>query len=76
MAPWLTGLIVDGVVGGVGAVLGFVPQMLVLFFDAFGFEDGLYGPHRLYHGRIFRRFGLSARALSPCRSAPAAACRA
>ena len=31
MAGWLTGLIVDGIIGGVGAVLGFVPQMLVLF---------------------------------------------
>ena len=50
-APWLTGLLVDGVIGGVGAVLGFVPQMLVLFIFL-GFPGGLrlHGPRRFHSG--------------------------
>ena len=51
MADWLYGLICDGIVAGVGAVLGFVPQMLVLFFLLAILEDvRLHGPHRLHHG--------------------------
>ena len=49
-ADWLTGLIVDGVIGGVGAVLGFVPQMLVLFLLLCILEDCGYMAHRVHHG--------------------------
>ena len=50
-AEWLQGLIVDGIIAGVGAVLGFVPQMLVLFFLLAILEVlRLHGTYRLHHG--------------------------
>ena len=65
-APWLTGLIADGVVGGVGAVLGFVPQMLVLFIFL-GFLEGCGYMARVAFilDRIFRKFGLSGKSFIP-----------
>lgn len=66
VAPWLTGLIVDGVVGGVGAVLGFVPQMLVLFLMLSVLEDvGYMARIAFIMDRIFRRFGLSGKSFIP-----------
>ncbi len=50
-APWMSGLILDGIVAGVGAVLGFVPQMLVFVFIPCHFRIlRLYVPHRVYFG--------------------------
>ena len=65
-ADWLTGLIVDGIIGGVGAVLGFVPQMLVLFIFL-GFLEGCGYMSRIAFvmDRIFRRFGLSGKSFIP-----------
>ena len=65
-APWLTGLLVDGVIGGVGAVLGFVPQMLVLFIFL-GFLEGCGYMARVAFilDRIFRKFGLSGKSFIP-----------
>ena len=66
VAPWLTGLIVDGIVGGVGAVLGFVPQMLVLFLMLSVLEDvGYMARIAFIMDRIFRRFGLSGKSFIP-----------
>ncbi len=65
-ADWLTGLIVDGIVGGVGAVLGFVPQMLVLFLMLCALEDcGYMARIAFIMDRIFRRFGLSGKSFIP-----------
>ena len=65
-APWLEGLIVDGIVGGVGAVLGFVPQMLVLFiFLAFLEACGYMSLVAFIIDRIFRKFGLSGKSFIP-----------
>ena len=65
-ADWLTGLIVDGVISGVGAVLGFVPQMLVLFlFLAFLESCGYMARVAFIMDRIFRKFGLSERSFIP-----------
>lgn len=65
-APWLTGLVVDGIVGGVGAVLGFVPQMLVLFiFLAWLEACGYMARVAFIMDRIFRRFGLSGKSFIP-----------
>ena len=65
-AGWLQGLLVDGVVGGVGAVLGFVPQMLVLFiFLAFLESCGYMARVAFIMDRIFRRFGLSGKSFIP-----------
>ncbi len=65
-AGWLTGLIVDGIVGGVGAVLGFVPQMLVLFiFLAFLEACGYMARVAFIMDRIFRKFGLSGKSFIP-----------
>ena len=65
-ADWLTGLIVDGVISGVGAVLGFVPQMLVLFiFLAFLEGCGYMARVALIMDRIFRKFGLSGKSFIP-----------
>ena len=65
-ASWLTGLIVDGIVGGVGAVLGFVPQMLVLFFLLAILEDvGYMARIAFIMDRIFRKFGLSGKSFIP-----------
>ena len=63
---WLTGLIVDGVISGVGAVLGFVPQMLVLFiFLAFLESCGYMARIAFIMDRIFRKFGLSGKSFIP-----------
>ena len=65
-ADWLTGLVVDGIVGGVGAVLGFVPQMLVLFLLLCILEDcGYMARVAFIMDRIFRRFGLSGKSFIP-----------
>ena len=66
VAPWMQGLIVDGIVGGVGAVIGFVPQMLVLFFMLAILEDvGYMARVAFIMDRIFRRFGLSGKSFIP-----------
>jgi ferrous iron transport protein B len=65
-APWLVGLIVDGIVSGVGAVIGFVPQMLVLFLMLCILEDcGYMARIAFIMDRIFRRFGLSGKSFIP-----------
>ena len=66
VADWLTGLIVDGIVGGVGAVIGFVPQMLVLFLLLSVLEDiGYMARVAFIMDRIFRKFGLSGKSFIP-----------
>ena len=63
---WLVGLISDGIIAGVGAVLGFVPQMLVLFFMLCILEDiGYMARIAFIMDRIFRRFGLSGKSFIP-----------
>ena len=63
---WLISLIVDGIVGGVGTVLGFVPQMLILFFLLSILEDSGYMARVAFiMDRIFRRFGLSGKSFIP-----------
>ncbi len=65
-ADWLKGLILDGIVAGVGAVLGFVPQMLVLFFMlAFLEACGYMARIAFVLDRVFRRFGLSGKSFIP-----------
>ena len=65
-ADWLQGLILDGIIGGVGAVLGFVPQMLVLFiFLGFLEACGYMARVAFIMDRIFRRFGLSGKSFIP-----------
>ncbi len=65
-AAWLQGLVVDGIVAGVGAVLGFVPQMLVLFlFLAFLEACGYMARVAFIMDRIFRKFGLSGKSFIP-----------
>ena len=65
-ADWLKGLILDGIIAGVGAVLGFVPQMLVLFFLlAFVEACGYLTRIAFVLDRIFRRFGLSGKSFIP-----------
>ena len=66
VAGWLTGLIVDGIIGGVGAVLGFVPQMLVLFLMLSVLEDiGYMARIAFILDRVFRIFGLSGKSFIP-----------
>ena len=66
VADWLYGLIMDGIVAGVGAVLGFVPQMLVLFFLLSILEDiGYMSRVAFIMDRIFRKFGLSGKSFIP-----------
>ncbi|MCD7842997.1 MAG: ferrous iron transporter B [Clostridiales bacterium] len=66
VAPWLEGLILDGIVAGCGAVLGFVPQMLVLFiFLAFLEACGYMARIAFIMDRVFRRFGLSGKSFIP-----------
>ena len=66
VADWLYGLIQDGIVAGVGAVLGFVPQMLVLFLLLCILEDiGYMARIAFIMDRIFRRFGLSGKSFIP-----------
>ncbi len=66
VATWLKQLITDGIIGGVGAVLGFVPQMFVLFFFLAILEDiGYMARVAFIMDRIFRRFGLSGKSFIP-----------
>ena len=65
-AEWLSSLILDGIIGGVGAVLGFLPQMLVLFFLLAILEDcGYMARIAFVMDRIFRKFGLSGKSFIP-----------
>lgn len=65
-AEWLEGLLVDGIIGGVGSVLGFVPQIFVLFiFLAFLESCGYMARVAFIMDRIFRRFGLSGKSFIP-----------
>ncbi len=65
-ADWLTSLICDGIIAGVGAVIGFVPQMLVLFFMLAILEDvGYMARIAFIMDRIFRKFGLSGKSFIP-----------
>ena len=65
-ADWLVGLIVEGIIGGVGGVLGFVPQMLILFVMLCALEDcGYMARIAFIMDRIFRRFGLSGKSFIP-----------
>ena len=65
-APWLSSLILDGIIAGVGAVLGFVPQMLILFiFLAFLEACGYMARIAFIMDRIFRKFGLSGKTFIP-----------
>lgn len=65
-ADWLTGLVADGMISGVGAVLGFVPQMLVLFFFLAFLEGcGYMARVAFIMDRIFRKFGLSGKSFIP-----------
>lgn len=65
-APWLQSLLVDGLINGVGTVLGFVPQMLILFFFLSVLEDSGYMARVAFiMDRIFRKFGLSGKSFIP-----------
>lgn len=65
-APWLNSLILDGIISGVGAVLGFVPQLLILFFFLSLLEDcGYMARVAFIMDRAFRRFGLSGKSFIP-----------
>ena len=65
-ADWLIGLVADGIVGGVGAVLGFVPQMVILFFLLSILEDcGYMSRIAFIMDRLFRRLGLSGKSFIP-----------
>ncbi len=64
--PWLNSLITDGILGGVGAVLGFVPQMFILFFMLSLLEDcGYMSRVAFIMDKIFRKFGLSGKSFIP-----------
>jgi len=66
VADWIVSLVADGIVGGVGAVLGFVPQMLVLFLMLCILEDvGYMSRIAFILDRVFRRFGLSGKSFIP-----------
>ncbi len=66
VAPWLVGLVCDGIIGGVGAVLGFVPQMMILFLLLSLLEDcGYMARVAFIMDRIFRKFGLSGKSFIP-----------
>ncbi len=66
VSDWLTGLVVEGIVGGVGAVIGFVPQMLILFFMLSILEDiGYMARVAFIMDRVFRKFGLSGKSFIP-----------
>ena len=66
VAPWLIGLLVDGIIGGVGAVLGFVPQMVILFLFLSCLEDCGYMTRVAFiMDRIFRKFNLSGKSFIP-----------
>ena len=60
VSPWIHGLVVDGIIGGVGAVLGFVPQLMILFLLIGILEDcGYMSRVAFIMDKIFRKFGLS-----------------
>ena len=64
--PWLVSLVADGIIGGVGAVLGFVPQMMILFLLLSLLEDiGYMSRVAFIMDRIFRKFGLSGKSFIP-----------
>ena len=66
VAEWFKSLVIDGIIGGVGSVLGFLPQMLVLFFCLAILEDcGYMARIAFIMDRIFRRFGLSGKSFVP-----------
>ena len=66
VAPWLVALVCDGIIGGVGAVLGFVPQIMLLFFFLAILEDcGYMARVAFIMDRIFRKFGLSGKSFIP-----------
>lgn len=66
VAPWLTSLITDGIIGGVGAVLSFVPQIIVLFIFLSFLEDcGYMSRIAFIMDRLFRKFGLSGKSFIP-----------
>ena len=66
IAPWLYGLIMDGIVGGVGAVLGFVPQIIVLYLLLAVIEDcGYMSRVAFIMDKLFRKFGLSGKSFIP-----------
>ncbi|MEG2525607.1 MAG: ferrous iron transport protein B [Oscillospiraceae bacterium] len=66
VAPWLSGLVIDGIIGGVGAVLGFLPQMLILFLMLSVLEDvGYMSRVAFIMDKVFRRFGLSGKSFIP-----------
>lgn len=66
VAPWLQSLIIDGVIAGVGAVIGFIPQMIILFFLLALLEEcGYLARVAFIMDRIFRRFGLSGKSFIP-----------
>jgi len=66
VADWLTGLVVDGMIGGVGSVIGFVPQMLILFLMLSVLEDvGYMARVAFIMDRVFRKFGLSGKSFIP-----------
>ena len=63
---WLSGLVIDGIIGGVGTVLGFVPQILLIFFFMSLLEDSGYMARVAFiMDRIFRQFGLSGKSFIP-----------
>lgn len=65
-APWITSLTVDGIIGGVGAVLGFLPQMFILFLFLSFLEDCGYMTRVAFiMNRLFKRFGLSGKSFIP-----------
>jgi len=66
VAPWISSLVLDGIVGGVGAVLGFVPQIMILFLLlAFLEGSGYMARIAFILDRVFRRFGLSGKSFIP-----------
>ena len=66
VAPWLQSLVVDGIIGGVGTVLGFVPQMAILFLFLSILEDSGYMARVAFiFDRVFRKFGLSGKSFIP-----------
>ncbi len=65
-AEWLTGLVVDGIIGGIGSIAGFLPQMLILFFFLALLEDcGYMARIAFMMDRIFRKFGMSGKSFIP-----------
>ena len=66
VVPWLSGLVLNGIIAGVGAVLGFLPQMVILFLMLSVLEDvGYMARIAFIMDRIFRRFGLSGKSFIP-----------